>query len=144
MATLALCQRELKPLVSRSVGREALKNALELYVGYRGAKRRFTMEQLEEGAGVKRRVIECVMEGCDSTEYRKIEIGDLLSLCAFLGQPFINQWLELSGYGAFELMDGQQPLPRVFDEACASPDKLTRDDHIRKAREHLNAAEAME
>lgn len=116
MASLALCQRELKPLVSRNVGREALKEALELYVGYRGAKRRFTMEQLEEGAGVKRRVIECVMEAADSPEYRKIEIGDLLSLCAFLGRPFINQWLELSGYGAFEL-SGQEPLPNVLATA---------------------------
>lgn len=127
MASLAICQRELKPLVSRNAGREALKDALELYVGYRGARRRYTMEQLEEAAGVKRRVIECVMEGADSAEYRKIEIGDLLSLCAFLGQPFINAWLELSGFGAFEL-SGQQPLPCVL----ATPDTLETPEQERK------------
>lgn len=104
----------IDPLVSRSAGREALANALTLYVGYRGAKRRYTMQQLSEGAGVKDRVIECVMEEADSAEYRKIEIGDLLSLCKFLGQNFIADWLKLAGYGAFELMDGQPPLPKVL------------------------------
>lgn len=117
MASVALCQRELNPLVSRSAGREALAKALQLYVGYRGAKRRFTMDQLEEGSGVKARVIECVMEEADSAEYRKIEIGDLLCLCAFLGQSFITEWLRLSGYGAFELMGGQEPLPAVLKSA---------------------------
>ena len=113
MATLALCQRELKPLVSRNNGRVALKEALELYVGYRGAKRRFTMQQLSEGAGVKARVIECAMEEPDSDEYRNIGIGDLLSLCAFLGTSFTSNLLELAGQGAFDLMD-QPPLDHVL------------------------------
>lgn len=128
MASVALCQRELNPLVSRSVGREALAKALQLYVGYRGAKRRFTMDQLEEGAGVKARVIECVMEDADSAEYRKVEIGDLLCLCAFLGQGFITEWLKLSGYGAFELMGGQEPLPAVLtsSEAKETPEEERR------------------
>lgn len=128
MASAAPCQRELKPLVSRTVAREALSTALSNYVGYRGAKRRYTMGELEEFAGVKSRVIECAMEGADSAEYRNIGIGDLLSLCAFLGKPFINQWLELSGYGAFEL-SGQEPLPSVLataDEAETIEQKRKR------------------
>jgi hypothetical protein len=109
----------IEPIVSRSAGREALAKALQLYVGYRNSKRRYTMLQLMQGSGVKNRVIECVMEGADSPEYRKIEIGDLLSLCAFLGPQFITEWLKLSGYGAFELMDGQIPLPKVLVSADA-------------------------
>ena len=62
MASTAPCLRELKPLVSRNVAREALSKALGNYVGYRGAKRRYTMAELEEFAGVKSRVIECVMD----------------------------------------------------------------------------------
>lgn len=133
MASLALCQRELKPLVSRSAGREALKDALELYVGYRGtAKRRFTMSQLEEGSGVKRRVIECVMEGADSDEYRKIEIGDLLSLAAFLGAPFVSAFIAPAGLGAFEL-SGQAPLPSVL--ATADEPETTTEKRRRLLRE---------
>jgi hypothetical protein len=141
MASAVPSQRELNPLVSRNAAREALSKALGMYVGYRGAKRRYTMADIEEFAGVKSRVVECVMETADSAEYRKIDIGDLLSLCAFLGQPFINRWLELSGYGAFELMDGQPPLPKML---VSAPEPMTKDDHIRKAREHLSIAEGME
>lgn len=122
MATAAVSQRELTPMISRNSGREALAAALQLYVGYRGSRRRYTMEQLEDGAGVKARVIECVMEAADSPEYRKIEIGDLLSLCAFLGAPFVSSWMERAGLGAFELMDGQIPLPNVLTSAPTQED----------------------
>lgn len=114
----------ITPLVSRSAAREALAEALKLYVGYRGAKRRFTMNQLVEGAGVKRRVIECAMEDPDSPEYRNIGIGDLLSLCRFLGHKFTNEWMKLSGFGAYELLEGQCPLPKVLTaEKREEPDE---------------------
>jgi hypothetical protein len=132
MASAVPSQRELNPLVSRNTAREALSKALGMYVGYRGAKRRYTMADIEEFAGVKSRVVECVMETADSAEYRKIDIGDLLSLCAFLGQPFINRWLELSGYGAFEL-SGQIPLPRVL--ATADETETTTEKRRRLIRE---------
>lgn len=128
MASAAQCQRELQPLVSRNRGREALASALQLYVGYRGGKRRYTMGEIEEGAGINRRVVECVMEGPDSSEYRKIEIGDLLSLAAFLGASFVSAWLKDTGLGAFEL-SGQAPLPSVLataDEVETVPEKRRR------------------
>lgn len=137
MATAASCLRELTPLVSRNAGREALSKALSLYIGYRNAKRRYTMADIEELAGVKSRVVECVMEAADSTEYRKIDIGDLLSLSAFLGQPFINRWLELSGYGAFEL-SGQIPLPNVL---ATADETETKDEKRRRLIRELAALE---
>jgi hypothetical protein len=81
-------------------------------------------------------------------DYRLLRHEEVASITKFLsgeglGAAFASALIEPSGLGAFDLCD-QQPLPRVFDEACKSPDKLTRDDHIRKAREHLNLAEGME
>lgn len=122
----------IEQIVSRNAGREALAKALKLYVGYRGARRRFTMLQLIEASGVKCRVIECVMEESDSPEYRKIEVGDLLSLCAVLGQQFITEWLQLSGFGAFEL-SGQIPLPSVL--ATADTSETTAEKRRRLIRE---------
>jgi hypothetical protein len=131
---------DIGPLVSRNSAREKLREALRLYVG-RG--RRYSVKELSNATGVRDRMIESALCDPDDPDYRPLTLENLASLCKFLGAPFASAFLELSGLGAFELMDGQPPLPRML-EPCKSPDKLTRDDHIRKAREHLNLAEGME
>jgi hypothetical protein len=123
-------------LVSRNLARERTRSALRLFVG-RG--RRYTVKELSNGTGVPDRMIEAAMCAVDDTDYRPLTLENLMSIGTFLGAPFVSAFLEPCGLGAFELSD-QQPLPQVFD-ACKSPDKLTRDEHIRKAREHLDAAE---
>jgi hypothetical protein len=127
-------------LVSCSAIRERQREALRLHVG-RG--RRFSVKQLSDGSGVPETNIENAMRILDCPAFRPLKQEELASIAKYLGAPFASHYLELSGLGAFDLMGGQPPLPQVLD-ACKSPDKLTRDDHIRKAREHLNAAEAME
>ncbi|MES2752781.1 MAG: hypothetical protein V4661_15540 [Pseudomonadota bacterium] len=107
------------PLVSRNAIREAQRDALRLYVG-RG--RRFTVKQLSNGAGIPDRLIECAMCEPDSPDFRPLSLEALASITKFLGVSFASAYLELSGLGAFELMDGQIPLPKVLATAEATPD----------------------
>jgi hypothetical protein len=48
--------------------------------------------------------------------------------------------LEPMGFGAFELMDGQAPLPRMLD-ACASPSDETVTEKRRRLIRELGALE---
>jgi hypothetical protein len=128
-----------EPLVSRNAIREKQRSALRLHIG-RG--RRFSVAEASEGSGVPERAIEAAMCFIDDENYRPLALENVASLAKFLGAAFVSHYLELSGLGAFELMDGQPPLPKVL--ASAPSEQLTKDDHIRKAREHLNLAEGME
>ena len=129
-----------QPLVSRNTIRERMRDALRLYVG-RG--RRFTVKELSNATGIADRLIESAMCEVDSADYRPLSLEALASINKFLGVEFASAFLEPSGLGVFEMMEEEPPLPQVLD-ACKSPARLTKEDHIRKAREHLNAAEAME
>lgn len=106
-------------LVSRSAAREAVRDALRLFVG-RG--RRYSVKMLSNGSGVADRMIESAMCDVDSTDYRSLKHEELLSIAKFLGAPFASHYLELSGLGAFELMDGQPPLPRILATADQQED----------------------
>jgi hypothetical protein len=101
-------------LVSRNAVREKVRDALKLYVG-RG--RRYSVKELSNGSGVPDRMIESAMCEPDDPEYRPLTLENLSSIAKFLGAPFASVYLELSGLGAFELMDGQPPLPRVLAHA---------------------------
>lgn len=101
-------------LVSRNSAREKVRDALRLYVG-RG--RRYTVKELSNGTGVADRLIESAMCDVDSPDYRPLAHEALLSIVKFLGASFASHYLELSGLGAFELMDGQIPLPKVLTSA---------------------------
>jgi hypothetical protein len=105
-------------LVSRNSIREKLRDALRLYVG-RG--RRYSVKELSNGTGVPDRMIECALCEPDDAEYRPLKLQELASLIKFLGAPFASSILEIAGLGAFELMDGQIPLPKVL--ASAGPDE---------------------
>jgi hypothetical protein len=106
-------------LVSRNAIRERQRDALRLHVG-RG--RRFSVKQVSEGSGVPERAIEAAMCFIDDENYRPLTLENVASLAKFLGASFVSHYLELCGLGAFELMEGQPPLPHVLAKADAGED----------------------
>jgi hypothetical protein len=110
---------DFEPLVSRNLIREKVRDALKLYVG-RG--RRYSVKELANGAGIKDRVIEAAMAQVDDPEYRPLPLEALASIATFLKAPFASAFLDPCGLGAFELMDGQIPLPQVLATADAPED----------------------
>lgn len=94
-------------LVSRTTAQEAFRDALRLYIG-RG--RRYSVKQASNASGVPDRMIECFMAHPDSTDYRKPDIEEILSLASFLGPDFTSEWLALAHQGAFTLPD-EEPHP---------------------------------
>jgi hypothetical protein len=102
-------------LISRNSIREAIRKGLRLYVG-RG--RRYSVKELSNGSGVPDRVIECAMCDVESEDYRPLSLEALASIGKFLGAQFVSTYLEMSDLGAFELADGQIPLPKVL---CSAP-----------------------
>lgn len=101
-------------LVSRNAIRERQRSALRLHIG-RG--RRFSVKDAAEGSGVPERQIEAAMCIIDDESYRPLALENVASIAKFLGAPFASHYLELSGLGAFELMEGQPPLPHVLASA---------------------------
>jgi hypothetical protein len=111
------CQSaDIPLLVSRNLVREKISDALKLYVG-RG--RRYSVKELSNATGVPDRSIEAAKCEADDPDYRPLTLENLASLAKFLGAPFASAYLELCGLGAFELMDGQIPLPKVLAAADA-------------------------
>jgi hypothetical protein len=106
-------------LVSRNTLREAIRKALDLHVG-RG--RRYTVKELSNATGVPDRIIESAKLDPDDPDFRPLREENLASVGKFLGVSFVSAWLEVMGLGAFELMHGQIPLPKVLATAEASPD----------------------
>jgi len=102
------------PLISRNKIGEAIRDALHLHVG-RG--RRYSVRSLSEATGVPERCIEAAKCQPDDPEYRPLKLEDLASLIKFLGAPFASAILEPTDLGAFELADGQIPLPKVLASA---------------------------
>lgn len=98
-------------IVSRNTIREAIRKALNLYVG-RG--RRYTVKELSNATGVPDRIIESAKLDADDPDFRPLSEGNLASVGKFLGAPFVSVFLECMGLGAYELMDGQIPMPGVF------------------------------
>jgi hypothetical protein len=130
---------DLEPLVSRNLSYERLTFALKLFCG-RG--RRYSVNELSRGSGVPERAIECAMYQPHQAEFRPIRFEYLLSLNRFLGAPFVSHYLELSGLGAFELMD-EQPLPSILTADSAKPAETPREKVERLQRELFNAIEEL-
>jgi len=91
-------------LISREQAGNKIGAALRLFVG---RQRRYSVKQLANGTGVKDRIIECAMADAGSADYRPLPPECLLSLIAFLGPDFTNEFLPLAGQGAFELPDAE-------------------------------------
>ena len=106
-------------LVSRNALREAIRKALNMHVG-RG--RRWTVKELSNATGVADRIIECAKLDPDDPDFRPLREENLASVGKFLGTSFVAVWLETMNLGAFDLMDGQIPLPKVLASSPASED----------------------
>jgi hypothetical protein len=104
-------------IVSRSSAREEFGKALRIYIG-RG--RRYSVKQASNGSGVADRMIESFMADPDSTEYRKPDLEEVLSLSSFLGEAFATEWLRLAKLGAFALPDEEIPSPGELVADCAN------------------------
>lgn len=104
------------PLVSRERSANTIRSALRLFIG-RG--RQFSVKQVSNATGVKDRVIESAMCDFDNADWRPLSIEALLSLSAFLGPVFTNEWLTLSDQGAFHLPDFE---PKPGDLAADNSD----------------------
>jgi hypothetical protein len=109
----------LELLISRNSIRERQRNALRLYIG-RG--RRFSVTEASQGSGVPERQIEAAMCFIEDENYRPLSLENVASLAKFLGASFASHYLELSGLGAFSLMEGQPPLPHVLTSAAPAVD----------------------
>lgn len=127
-------------LVQRHAIREIQRKALRLHIG-RG--RRYSVAEVFAGSGVPERAIEAAMCLIEDENYRPLTQENLASLAKFLGRSFVSIYLELSDLGAFELADGQQPLPRVLD-ACASPSDETITEKRRRLIRELAELEGVE
>jgi hypothetical protein len=71
----------LSPLISRSAANTVFRDAVRLFVG-RG--KRYTTKQVEIGTGIAARMIESFMAPVDSTDFRKPDFEEVLSLASFL------------------------------------------------------------
>jgi hypothetical protein len=85
-------------LISRSAAHQTFRDALRLFVG-RG--RRYSVKQVSNGCGIKDRMLEAFMAPIDSTEFRKPDLEEALTLAAFLGPQFTSELLEPTAQGAY-------------------------------------------
>jgi hypothetical protein len=104
-------------LVSRNTLRHAISKALNLYCG-RG--RRYTVKELSNATGVPDRIIESAKLNPDNPDFRPLREENLASISKFLGVPFVSMWLETMGLGAYELMNGEPPLPGILAASDAA------------------------
>jgi hypothetical protein len=110
---------EIELLVSYNAICERQRHALRLFVG-RG--KRFSTEELSLGSGVKEKRIHAAIRPVSADDYRLLRHEELASIAKFLtgeglGAAFVSACIEPCGLGAFELMDGQIPLPKVLAKA---------------------------
>jgi hypothetical protein len=110
---------EFEGIVPRNSLRERMRSALHLFAG-RG--RRYSVIELGIGADVNPKHIERAMRPVDAPDHRPLKHEELASVAKFLGAQFASIYMELSGLGAFELADGQPPLPKVLSSAPAQED----------------------
>jgi hypothetical protein len=112
-------------LISRNAAREAVRKALRLYVG---TGRRYSYKELCNATGVPIRTIESATCAIDSVDYRPLPLECQLSIAKFLGAEFVSSYLAIAGLGAFELMDGQIPLPGILaaDDAKDTAEIVSR------------------
>src|SRR6478736_9735590 len=97
-------------LISRSAANSVFREAVRLFVG-RG--KRFSCKQVEIGTGIKARMVECFMAPVDSTEFRKPDLEEVLTLCSFFGSAFTSALIEPARQAAFDLPDEELPPGQI-------------------------------
>jgi len=99
---------DLQPLVSREQARNTIADAIRLFVG-RG--RRYSVKQLSNGTRVPDWQINAALVDASKPDHRPLPPEALLSISAFLGADFTNEWLGLAYQGAFDFPDEDDPRP---------------------------------
>lgn len=99
---------DLPLLVSRSAANETFRDALRMFVG-RG--RRYSIKQLSNGTGIKDRMLESFVAQIDSTDFRKPDLEEVLTLAKFLGPDFTTELLAPAVQGAYWLPDTEDTPP---------------------------------
>ncbi|WP_375249522.1 hypothetical protein [Sphingomonas sp.] len=122
--TLVQSAAKFPLLVSREQARNAIGNALRLFVG-RG--RRYSVKQLSNATGVPDWQINTALIDGGSPDNRPLPPEALLSITTFLGAVFTNEWLRHTNQGAFDLPDGEEPDPMsVAAEAAEDTAEVVR------------------
>lgn len=114
---------ELTLLISRSAANSAFRDALRLFVG-RG--RRYSVKQLSLGTGISVRMIESFMAPVDSTEFRKPDLEEVLSLASFFGSDFTSELIAPTRQGAFDIPDDDLPPGQIAADNADDNAVITR------------------
>ena len=112
------------PIVSRSAQALALSQSLRLFVG-RG--RRYSYKEVQRGAGIPARMLECYRQEPDHEDWRPIKPEELASLYLFLGPDFTTDYLErVAKQGAYWIPDGDGAKHDIAADLSESAAKVVR------------------
>lgn len=95
-------------IISRSAAWEAFRDALRMFVG---KGKRYSVQQAATGSGVAYRMIQAFMAPIDSTDWRKPDLEEVLSLASFIGPEFTSEVLHCASQGAFWLPEADDLSP---------------------------------
>jgi hypothetical protein len=113
----------LSLLVSRSAANAVFRDAVRLFVG-RG--KRYSCKQVEIGTGIAARMIESFMAPVDSTDFRKPDLEEVLSLASFLGCEFTTELIAPAQQAAFDLPDEELPPGQIAADNAEDNATVTR------------------
>jgi hypothetical protein len=106
----------IEPLVSRNAHFEAVSKALSVFVG-RGC--RHSYKDVQRGAGIPERMIECYRHHPNHSDWRPIKPEELASLYRFLGPEFTSTYLtEVAEQSAYWNPEGSGDA-HVLNTDCA-------------------------
>jgi hypothetical protein len=113
----------LSLLISRSAANTVFRDAVRLFVG-RG--KRYTTKQVEIGTGIAARMIESFMAPVDSTDFRKPDFEEVLSLASFFGSEFTSELIAPAQQAAFDLSDDDLPPGQIAADNADDNAAITR------------------
>lgn len=114
---------DFSPLISRSAANTVFRDALRLFVG-RG--RRYSVKQVSIGTGISVRMIESFMAPVDSTDFRKPDLEEVLTLAAFLRSDFTSELLAPVGQSAFDMPEDDLPPGQIAADNAEDNAVVTR------------------
>lgn len=121
---MATSSAGLCPLVSRNAHFEAVTKALNVFVG-RG--KRYSYKEVQNGAGIPERMIECYKHLPDHEDWRAIKPEELASLFRFIGPEFTGTYLAaIADQGAFWLPTGVEPPGALAADSAEDTAIVTR------------------
>jgi hypothetical protein len=110
-------------LISRSAANATFREAVRLFVG-RG--KRFSVKQVSIGTGISARMIESFMAPVDSTDFRKPDLEEVLTLVSFFGSDFTSELIASTGQAAFDLPEDDIPPGQIAADNAEDNAVVTR------------------